>query len=1447
MGIRHALLIGTARYRDPTLSQLRAPAQDARRLAELLRDPMIGRFDHVQVLVDARRQEIEEEIENLFADRGSDDLILLHLACHGVKNERGRLYFAAETTELSRLNSTAVSAAIVNEIMEQSRAGMKVAMLDCCFSGAYARGLAPRSATDEQLVQQVAGRGTFVMTATDALEYAYENGKAVPAGDEQSSVFTRAVIDGLATGAADLEEDGLITADELFGYVERRVRETGRQTPRLFCVNVSGVIPIAWVSPDTSARAPSGTRLREGVCGLDGLFPAVSQVEGRGLAAADWPGSGQLSVPLGIVRRLGRRDRGTFNVDFSTWAGNIGVAGVSQSGKTTLLRTLLCALALTHTPREVQAYCLDFDGDLSPLAGLPHVGGVAGRLDPALVSEIVTMVTSVADQRRERFPRLGVDSMQGFRARRSHGEFAEDPFGDVFLLIDGWPAFDRHFPGLAAQVLQLAEYGLRFGVHLAVSVPRWGDLPEGLRQRLPTRIELPLADPRESEFDAVSVAEVPAGSPGCGLVRAPAVSILNVSLPRIDGSRSVDDLGEALADLVARVDSAWQGPRARPVLTEPALSASGAPDLNLPDLLGIKDPRQLPLDRLWAPRGPADWLRAPIGVGADGEPLLLDLKEAAQGGMGPHGLVVGATGSGKSELIRALVLSLALTHPPSALNFLLASAKGGGTFLGLADLPHVAGLATDLTEAGVADRLAAAIQGELVRRQELLRSAGNVISVHHYRRARQARADLPEIPELALVIDEFSELLTAWPRFLDTLLSVGRLGRSLGMHLVLSGQRLEEGRLRGLDSHLSFRIGLRTFSSAESRAVIGVPDASELPPVPGHAYLRVAHEVTRFRGFHVSAPADADAVGEFAPTLLDVIVDGFRDHGPRARPILLPPLMRPPTLDQLLPALPGQSDQRRLLAVVGITDRPYERSQQPLVLDLSGEGAPAAVAGAFSAAGEGPMRGNAAIVGEVRSGKSTLAAALICSLAVRHSPEDIQLFLIWADWGGEFQSLADLPHTSAVTAVGRRGADTGLERRIVTECSRIIDLRERTFADAGINSFAEYLERKAQGEFEDPYGDVFVLVDGWYAIRQQQVDLEQGIAMIAQRGPAYGVHLIVTAQRWFDIRPSLREALGTTLELKLSDPAESAAGRAVAAALPDGPGHGLTADGTHFLAALPRDDGIQDTARLQDGVATLVARCAKRWAGRSAPRLRVLPLVIPHSELPAPAGEPPLRIPIGVDEELRPVFIDLGDEPHFLVYGDPRSGRTTFLRGLIRTLCARTSPDQVRILVADYRRGLIDAVDTDHVISYGASAQALVPQMTDLADAIKARMPGPDVTTDQLRSRSWWRGSEAVLLVDDYDLIAAGTVNPLDPLVELLPQAADLGLHLVLARRPLGPERGTDDRVIRRLTELETPGLLLSADRDEGMLLGVRHTIQPPGRGMLVTRRGRPVTVQLTM
>ncbi|WP_245773698.1 type VII secretion protein EccCa, partial [Pseudonocardia ammonioxydans] len=286
-----------------------------------------------------------------------------------------------------------------------------------------------------------------------------------------------------------------------------------------------------------------------------------------------------------------------------------------------------------------------------------------------------------------------------------------------------------------------------------------------------------------------------------------------------------------------------------------------APDTRrteLPALLGLDTVDRAAIAAARRRRGPAERLRVPLGTDPAGQPVLLDLKESAHGGAGPHGLCIGATGSGKSELLRSLVIGLVATHAADELNLVLVDFKGGATFLGLAGLPHVSAVITNLAEElTLVDRMADALAGEITRRQELLRAAGNLVSVAEYEAARQAGTVPEPLPSLLVVVDEFAELLARRPEMIDLMVTVGRLGRSLGIHLLLASQRLEEGRLRGLESHLSYRIALRTFSAAESRAVLGVPDAHLLPPTPGAAYLSAGtDELVRFRAAYVSGPEE---------------------------------------------------------------------------------------------------------------------------------------------------------------------------------------------------------------------------------------------------------------------------------------------------------------------------------------------------------------------------------------------------------------------------------------------------------------------------------------------------------------------------------------------------------------------------------------------------------------
>ncbi|GAB3796556.1 hypothetical protein GCM10027605_04710 [Micromonospora zhanjiangensis] len=260
----------------------------------------------------------------------------------------------------------------------------------------------------------------------------------------------------------------------------------------------------------------------------------------------------------------------------------------------------------------------------------------------------------------------------------------------------------------------------------------------------------------------------------------------------MDGPAEVgvpDRLAITEAEAVAR--------RLAPLRLAAAAKSADSPlaaELGLAELLGVGDPENFTVAQGWAPRAGRDRLRVPIGVGVDGGAIELDLKESAQDGMGPHGLLIGATGSGKSELLRTLVLGLAATHSSELLNFVLVDFKGGATFATLDRLPHTAALITNLKdELPLVDRMVDAINGELIRRQELLRRAGNFASVRDYEKARSAGSAIAPLPSLLVICDEFSELLTAKPDFIDLFVQIGRVGRSLGVHLLLASQRLEEG------------------------------------------------------------------------------------------------------------------------------------------------------------------------------------------------------------------------------------------------------------------------------------------------------------------------------------------------------------------------------------------------------------------------------------------------------------------------------------------------------------------------------------------------------------------------------------------------------------------------------------------------------------------------------
>jgi hypothetical protein len=270
---KFALIVANAHYDDAMLRKLIAPPQDALALSTVLSDPAISGFQ-VLTLIDEPSYKICESIETFLDDRDREDLTLLYFSCHGITDDDGLLYFAATNTQHKRLRSTAIAAGWVNELMTRCRSRRQVLLLDCCHSGAFAR---TKSAGSVNIKQQVAadleqeGRGRFVLTASDAFQYSFE-GDSVQ-GEGVRSVFTEALVHGLKTGAADLDGDGLITMDELYRHVHRRVREqTPNQSPRKWESDAEGSLVIAFNAQPLEAALPDDL-----ISALDNLIPEARE------------------------------------------------------------------------------------------------------------------------------------------------------------------------------------------------------------------------------------------------------------------------------------------------------------------------------------------------------------------------------------------------------------------------------------------------------------------------------------------------------------------------------------------------------------------------------------------------------------------------------------------------------------------------------------------------------------------------------------------------------------------------------------------------------------------------------------------------------------------------------------------------------------------------------------------------------------------------------------------------------------------------------------------------------------------------------------------------------------------------------------------------------------------------------------------------------------------
>jgi DNA segregation ATPase FtsK/SpoIIIE, S-DNA-T family len=1113
--------------------------------------------------------------------------------------------------------------------------------------------------------------------------------------------------------------------------------------------------------------------------------------------------------------------------------GDLGsVAVVGQPGQSrSLVAAWLAGLATFHAPAELRIMAL------MPLSAvrtwgwlkwLPHTrdpeaGDGFGRVNRAVTADQAAFAAQAETLVRQRLDRLRHQREAALAAppggADAPGQRADPAVEHVVIVLDGYrpgegpPAIEGLLPVAAAA-----------GVTVVLLVGSPADVPASCGAQIDWTAEGTLR----------YVAAGPRGRTETGV--------------------AADRLSPGLAEELARV-------LAPLALKSGEAGADLADPVRLVELLGADEAENLDIRAQWLSDGalaqgvPPTFLSVPIGRTGNGAPILLDLKEAAMGGMGPHGLLVGATGSGKSELLRSLATALAVRHDPSVLNLLLIDFKGGAAFTELAGFPHVAGLVTNLADdLSLVDRMRLAVAGELARRQEALRLAGNLGSIADYQMARARGAPLDPLPYLAVIVDEFGELLAAKPDFLDTFLTVARLGRSLGVHLLLATQRLDEGRIRALEPHLRYRLCLRTFTAEESRAVLGTADAYELPALPGLGYLRVDSGRHRFkaavcgaaaprRGEQQGADAARNSVGSLlrplslggtaaaseqshAPRLRAADVRALVDSSSRAATrkatrIWTPPLPADLTLGALRDMLGGRlgtgtQGSAEESVVVGLADFPERQTKRPVRYRPGGAG------------------GNLGVAGAPRTGKSALLQSLLLALCATASPQQRQFYCLDLGGGG-LVDLAALPHVGAV--VGRGEAEGAA--RLLRELRSLLD--ERAAA-------------RQVGQQEPTWPDAFLVVDNVGQLRQTAPDLEQELIELATAGLPFGLHVLATANRWLDIRPQLLDALGTRWELNLADPAESLAGRQAASRVPaDAPGRGLLRSGHLFQAALPALTRDPTPGGLAEAVAVIAAAAA----GPPAPTISALPSLVTRAraeDMARAAGTPPARqddglFLLGVSEfRSHPARLDLARPgARLLVFGDAESGRTTVARRAVSYLLDPASPGAgTRALhIIDPRRGLLDRASHPAVAGYAAGAGAAEKLALRLADELRQRAVPDDASLAELTRGRWWSGPGHVLVVDDYDLLIGSMGGPFAPLAELLAQGPDIGFGVILTRRVAGSQRTSFEAFGQRLREVADHILILSGQPDEGPLAaGVTARLRPPGRGVLVSGRGRPRLVQ---
>ena len=578
-----------------------------------------------------------------------------------------------------------------------------------------------------------------------------------------------------------------------------------------------------------------------------------------------------------------------------------------------------------------------------------------------------------------------------------------------------------------------------------------------------------------------------------------------------------------------------------------------------------------------------------------------------------------------------------------------------------------------------------------------------------------------------------------------------------------------------------------------------------------------------------------------------MIIDQLRKIDFEPYRLWQPPLTKPVAIDELVNRFlghPWQQDYgtaRDLVLPIGIIDRPFKHDQPPWTVDASGPGS------------------NVLILGAGGSGKTTALQTLICAAALTHTPEQVQFYCL-AYSGTALTTIARLPHVGEVVGP----TDPYGVRRTVAELLAIMRQRKHTFLECEIASMEVFRRRKFGGEPgpvpNDGFGDVFLVVDNYRALAEENEVLIEQVNVIINQGPSFGVHVIVTADRESELRPPVRSGFGSRVELRLAAVEDAKLVRSrFAKEVPVKPGRGMVAvnyvrldsdpqAGLHTLVARPSMASTDDHVFVSDSVVEAVGKLATA----QAPPVRRLPAIFGLQQVRELAAQDRRMgvgaggIAWGISElDLAPVYLNFAENSHLIVTGRRECGKTTTVATIMAeigrlyapgsTSAPPTDQPSAQVWLVDPRRQLLTVLGSEYVENFAYNLDGVNAMMTDLSAVLASREPPPGLSAEELLSRSWWSGPEIFLIVDDVQQLPAGFDSPLHKAAAWVNRAADVGLHVIVTRTFGGWSSAGSDPMMRALHQANAPLLVMDADPDEGFIRGkMKGGPLPKGRGLLM-------------